>query len=896
MQPVSALPPGTILGDEKYKILAACGQGGFGITYTGWDFSLERNVAIKECFPQEICVRDPESMQMQPRAPELQDAYMMAMADLQKEARLLAKLNHPNIVQVHDVFAANGSLFCVMHWLEGDTLRTVLDAAEAEDAPLPPERGEAWLRQLLDALAHMHAQGIIHRDIKPENIMFDETGRPVLVDFGSAVNLSRLTHTLSQGAFSAAYAAPEQISGKGEIGPWTDFFSLASTWYEVFSNCAPEETLRRMMEDSLEPLAKLVPERVQAAPHLAAGIMCNLALSTAARCQSAADWLGMLDGAPVLKPEPKPAPVLRSKPRRLLWLYALAAAALGWFAVDIFSPAKQETPQEQQDAAPDLDALTERAWDYYGLDKLLEKNRQFEADGAKLTAQFSRDCSKLRERCRGNQALAEDSGPANREFESIAATCKEKLKALDKRYESEVVEPFRAALDSMESGQGWPGLSTAEKLALMHTVSSRVNSRAARQCENYSFYILNSTNNFYQLKSDEESMLRDVFSQVREEFWAERDKQMRARQEEEKRQREREKVLNTEALYHKVHEQSGMVELMQKAEQMKKEYAAIPVEGLKAMESIAGEGIGKAKAAAMDDVSKIDTDTDSKILACEREYRKKMSDFRERFRTEVAQPLRRIIDNCSYSSKFSFVTEEEKKLLSGIEKRISGEIEPYRDLPHVAAPDADVAREKLRREVKLVRAQKEAERDAAVEALYRKVVDGQKLDSLAAKRKELNRQWHGLRKECKEKVESYAAKVVPQIKARPRKEWDAAIDAAEQVASNICYDYEQKEKPLIEESQKVASAARSYLNRIKNAKGKEFAGLSDGEKKLLPRVSTMAREKLDGGEWSWDVTSPMMESGIFFPVNMIESRVYKGVDMDALQQEDEEETLKELGL
>ncbi len=887
MQPVSALPPGTILGEEKYKILAACGQGGFGITYTGWDFSLERNVAIKECFPQEICVRDPESMQMRPRTPELQDAYMMAMADLQKEARLLARLNHPNIVQVHDVFAANGSLFCVMHWLEGDTLRTVLDAAEAGDAPLPPERGEAWLRQLLDALSHMHAQGIIHRDIKPENIMFNETGRPVLVDFGSAVNLSRLTHTLTQGAFSAAYAAPEQISGKGEIGPWTDFFSLASTWYEVFSNCAPEETLRRMMEDSLEPLAKLVPERVQAAPHLAAGIMCNLALSTAARCQSAAEWLGMLDGAPAPKPVQKPAPASRPKPRRLLWLYALAAAALGWFAVDIFSPAKQGPPREQQDAAPDLDALTERAWDYYGLDKLLEKNRQFEADGAKLAAQFSRDCSKLRECCRGNQALAEDSGPVNREFESIAATCQEKLNELDKRYEREVAEPFRAALDSMESGQGWPGLSTAEKLALMHTVSSRVNSRVVGQCENYNFYILNSTNNFYQLKSEEDSKLRDVLSQVRTEYRAERDKQMRARQEEEKRQREREKERNTEALYLKVHEQSGMVQLMQKAEQMKKEYAAIPVEGLEAMERIAREGIAKAKAAPMEEGSKIKSDADVKILACEREYRKKMSDFRERFRTEVEQPLRDISNNCNRSSEFSFVAEEERDLLPGIRERISKEIEPHRELPYVAGPDEDGPRAMLRREMKMVRAQKEKECGAAVESLYHRVVDVKKLDSLAARRQELNRQRRGLIKECDEKVESYAAKVVPQIKARPRKEWDAAIDAAEQVASNICYEYEQKEKPLIEESQKVASAARSYLNCIENAKGREFAGLSDGEKKLLPRVSTMAREKLDGGEWSWDVTSPMMESGLFFRGNMIESRVYKGVDTASLQDEEE---------
>lgn len=900
MQPVSALPPGTILGDEKYKILAACGQGGFGITYTGWDFSLERNVAIKECFPQEICVRDPESMQMQPRAPELQDAYMMAMADLQKEARLLAKLNHPNIVQVHDVFAANGSLFCVMHWLEGDTLRTVLDAAEAEDAPLPPERGEAWLRQLLDALAHMHAQGIIHRDIKPENIMFDETGRPVLVDFGSAVNLSRLTHTLSQGSFSAAYAAPEQISGKGEIGPWTDFFSLASTWYEVFSNCAPEETLRRMMEDSLEPLAKLVPERVQSSPHLAAGIMCNLALKADKRCRNAAEWLGMLEG--------RRKPRRRGERRPWLWAAALAALVLGYGTATLLldkdqtdphpqktEPEQKQEPEQKPEKEADVLALIDRAWEFYEFDKLVEKRRPCMEELQGILARYREQCARLRKRCLPSSS-EEDIKTVKNEFQQASKDTKAEIQALEARYEKDFLNPYEQKHESMESGTGWPGLSYTEKLALMHAVSSRVNTRLFKECGTYNLYSLDASDDFDTIRNEFERELRELESDARRRHTAETKRREREQREERTRQEKAERAKNTEALYQKVHAQSGMVELMQKAERMKQEYADIAAEGLKAMESIAGEGIGKAKAAAMDDVSKIDTDTDSKILACEREYRKKMSDFRERFRTEVAQPLRRIIDNCSYSSKFSFVTEEEKKLLSGIEKRISGEIEPYRDLPHVAAPDADVAREKLRREVKLVRAQKEAERDAAVEALYRKVVDGQKLDSLAAKRKELNRQWHGLRKECKEKVESYAAKVVPQIKAKPRKEWNAAIKAAEQVVGDIGYDYELKEKALIEESQKVASVARSYLNRIMKAKGKEFAGLTDGEKKLLPRVSSMAREKVDGGQWSWDVTSPMMESGSFYHVGLIENRVYKDVDMDALQQEEEEEAMEELGL
>ena len=906
MQPVSALPPGTILGEEKYKILAACGQGGFGITYTGWDFSLERNVAIKECFPQEICVRDPESMQMQPRAPELQDAYMMAMADLQKEARLLAKLNHPNIVQVHDVFAANGSLFCVMHWLEGDTLRTVLDAAEAEDAPLPPERGEAWLRQLLDALAHMHAQGIIHRDIKPENIMFDETGRPVLVDFGSAVNTSRLTHTLTQGAFSAAYAAPEQISGKGEIGPWTDFYSLAATWYEVFSNCAAEETLRRMTEDSLHPLEKLVPERVHAAPRMAAGIRCNLGLRAAERCQSAAEWLAMLDG----KPQPRKPRWPRRQWKRsgLLWAGALAVAVLGWCVAgmaltdstedttkpgggqDEEEPATETAGDDEEDVA--MDALTERAWDYYGIGKLVEKNRQFEADGEKIAAQFSEDCRKLRARCKSDQTLAEDPSPANREYKSIADACKKKLHELDERNESEVLKPYREAMDSMYGGLGWPGLTPAEKKALILTVSGRINSKVMGQCGNLSFYALNSTNTFPQLESREERALEDVLHK-----WAEKRQQLReSRRQQEAQQREIDKKRMTDELYAKVHAQSGMVELMQKAEQMQKEYAAIHAEGTQAIERIAKEGIAKAKAAHMKEVSKIQSAAEAELWACEREYKKKASDFRVRYDKEVKQPLNDIVHNCSHSSGFTFITKEDRDLLSDIRKRISKELQPYYELPSIESVEAGTAYNMLYRGIMDVGKQKEAERDAAVERLYRKVVDEKKLEALAKRREELNQQRRELFKACDEKLERHAAQVVPKIKAKPRKEWADAINAAEQDVGSITNAYVLMEKLLIAESQKVASVASSYLNRMEKGKGEEFANLTDEEKDLLPDVSRMARIKIDGGLLSWNVTSPMVETNAFYRTKYIERRVYKDVDMDALQEENEKEAMRELGL
>ena len=881
MQAVAALPPGTILGNEKYKVLGTRGQGGFGITYAGWDLSLERNVAIKECFPQEICVRDGDTAAITPRTPALQDAYLMAMADLQKEARLLAKLNHPDIVQVYDVFAANGSLFCVMHWLEGETLRDRLDAAEAAGGTIPPEQVEEWLRKLLDALGYMHAQGIIHRDIKPENIMFDESGRPVLVDFGSAVNITHLTHTLTQGAFSAAYAAPEQISGKGKVGPWTDLYSLAATWYEVFSNCAAEETVRRMMEDSLAPLEKLVPARVHTAPRMAAGIMRNLELRTAARCQSAAEWLSMLDGK-------------RKRHRGLLWACALAAAVLCWCV-----GGRAATPSGQDgeshatgtaDGEVDLDALTERAWKHYGLDQLLEKRKPFVEEERAIISRYRKECAGLLERFRRDPSVTENLDVPRRALTELYKQTQQQRDELGNRYRKAIFEPYKAILESMESGHGWKGLSAAEKMALMHAVSSRINSRMDKACGGFGMYSIGDPADLAVAQNEEDGKLHDAISQANGQYRAERDKQETALQEKEQ-QRKTERELNTQSLYEKVHAQSGMVELMQKAERMKNEYAAIPAEGLQAMERIAKEGIAKAKANPKDDVSMVKSDAAGRIRECEREYRKKTADFRTRYREEVTQPLNNIVANCGRSSQFPFVTEGERDLLPDIHARIREEIEPYMDLPFVADADADAAQGMLREGIREMERQGEAARDAAAEKLYHRVVDEKKLEALAARQKELKRQRSALYKACRKEINAYADQVVPQIKAKPRKQWDAAIDAAEQQVAQIIYKHQLQEKPLVEESRKVASAANAYLNRIENAKGREFAGLTAEEKALMPRVEHLARVKVDGGEYQMDVTVPMTE-GSYVTGNPIEDRVYEGEP----EEDDQEGTLDELGL
>lgn len=300
--PVDALPPAAVIGG-RYKLLKALGQGGFGITYIAWDNELARNVAVKECFPAGLCRRDPLSGAVQPLTPAAETPYLTALEDMRKEAQTLAQVEHARVLRVHDVIWGNGSVFLIMPWLGGGSLADRL----ADTAHLPTEAQQlAWLADIVEGLAYLHGKGITHRDIKPSNILFDDDGRPVIIDLGAALNrnpadLTRSTTT--RGAFSPGYASPEQATGKGKIGPWTDFYSLAATWYELLTGTRPEDAEKRLMEDDLVPLPAATlripcPREVRALLHR------NLSLRPAERCPSAADWQHVLHGG-ALPPLPR---------------------------------------------------------------------------------------------------------------------------------------------------------------------------------------------------------------------------------------------------------------------------------------------------------------------------------------------------------------------------------------------------------------------------------------------------------------------------------------------------------------------------------------------------------------------------------------------------------------
>ncbi len=281
------LPHGTILAGQ-YRVGRVLGRpGGFGITYLGWDVNLQQRVAIKEYLPREIAQRMPNSLEVNVHTADDKRGFEFGKEQFLREARIVAKLDHPNIVRVRNFFNANATAYLVMDYYEGMSLGDYLSSVRNK---LEPELAVPLVKPILEGLQYVHERGLVHRDLKPHNIYLAAIGRPIVLDFGAARQaagdrVQSLSVVLTEG-----YAPLEQYQRRAVQGPWTDVYGVAATLYRMIAGAAPPIALDRIGRDPVEDGGwSAVP------PTLVPALRMALAVRPSDRYQSATEFLAALE-------------------------------------------------------------------------------------------------------------------------------------------------------------------------------------------------------------------------------------------------------------------------------------------------------------------------------------------------------------------------------------------------------------------------------------------------------------------------------------------------------------------------------------------------------------------------------------------------------------------------
>lgn len=252
--PPYCLTAGTVL-KNKYIIGNVIGEGGFGITYAGWDSALGQKIAVKEYYPS-ICANRSHTgdNQVIPGQASKGQYFRMGKERFTQEAQSAAQFSgEAGIVKILDYFEENDTAYIVMNYVEGGDLGEIVRSR----GKLEPKTFFAVMLPLMRTLEHVHQTGMIHRDIAPDNIIMSQDGSLTLLDFGSArYYFGEETKSLSV-VLKPGYAPYEQYSRKGSQGAWTDVYALCATIYKCITGETPPDALDRISNDELKKPSEL---------------------------------------------------------------------------------------------------------------------------------------------------------------------------------------------------------------------------------------------------------------------------------------------------------------------------------------------------------------------------------------------------------------------------------------------------------------------------------------------------------------------------------------------------------------------------------------------------------------------------------------------------------------
>ena len=351
------LPLNTILAG-KYLVGKVLGEGGFGITYMGYDLNMETRIAIKEYFPVELVSRDTTRRTMGEGGAvsgtsasgggsdrvislsgEKSKTYQQGLKKYVDEARNISRFSGiPGIVSVKDFFYENDTAYIVMEYIEGVSLKEYL---KQKGGKVSEEEALAVMRPMLEALEKVHEAGIVHRDISPDNIMLTfaeqenaeqppasntvshvpsastpvsavSTAAPAiiygnisavkLIDFGAARMTSKSDQKSLTIILKHGYAPEEQYRSHGEQGPWTDVYALCAVFYRMITGKVPEPAMDRLFSDALKRPEEL---GTKVSPAVSEAIMRGLAVKKEDRIQSVRELMDAMYAGRKLKKKGK---------------------------------------------------------------------------------------------------------------------------------------------------------------------------------------------------------------------------------------------------------------------------------------------------------------------------------------------------------------------------------------------------------------------------------------------------------------------------------------------------------------------------------------------------------------------------------------------------------------
>ena len=292
------LKKGYRLHNDKYQLLSILGEGGFSLTYRGaWKTEVQGNlgkvpafvpVCIKEYFFKDYCLRNPQTGFVETNSETGKDIFNKNKEKIIKEARILAEIHHPNVVNVLEVFKQNNTVYIVMEFISGHSLKQEVE----QNGVFTEDKIKKIIYIVGQALDYIHEKNILHLDIKPSNILMDNNNNPKLIDFGISKkydlsNDQETSTTLL--AASKGYASIEQYDSEGiqVFSPRPDIYSLGATMYYLITGQVPTESILRPTKGLQNPrdLNPTISENIESV------ILRAMALNASDRYQSVKELL-----------------------------------------------------------------------------------------------------------------------------------------------------------------------------------------------------------------------------------------------------------------------------------------------------------------------------------------------------------------------------------------------------------------------------------------------------------------------------------------------------------------------------------------------------------------------------------------------------------------------------